>query len=795
MSSKPTLIFFQFEYGSRVPAFLHIHRQEHVQCLEQFFDVKVIRHDCDYQELCDRYEPNLALFETGLEILDARRLRIRNPRRCPHVPRLAFLHADGCSELRPAILSDLHAWDIDAYFTISCCAHEHLEPIARNLFLWPNFIDPSVHRDHGLKKTIPVMLSGSLSPRYPWRREVYKQVADRFPALFLRHHGSLMDKSSPQMLHGISYARIINASMIAPTCGSVVRDLVRKHLEIPGSKSCLITEDTPALRAAGFEDMVNCVFADERDVLDKIAYLFAHPDTLQAITSRGHDLVHARHTIGTRDQIFQWYTLNRSRRQSERIVQPAPFGPLTVVDESSPVQNIVLRSGAVHLQRLAEAREALTASQLEPAQELFQQVLSYLIEFPEAKLGMAATSLALGDVRLALSWILGPLRCSLLRYRAAAPDPVEWAWLIVCLLCQGKLKAARRRSEQYTDLQHQELALVRRAVTLLTDPHAPVIADAPAVGPSLSIHPTASRTLPEFLRSLADLLVACQQVELARQCRNHAMALRTGSIRAVSQPAHTSSTGEHGRRSSDRKGAKPASGRSRPTLYGFDDPLLWQRLAGRARRQWDAWKARRGVLLRAAGGEGGRTSTQNDLVKTIRELMNTADVTTALVVSAHDQRNGRQSLAQAAGEAGRHARLYSATHQRIELFTPASDARSRPGAHSRNGRLRHVRESEIATHVAALKRTASIHQFDVVIIATESIDVERTPPLLLDEAQPTRFVVIDSLERPYGSALLDGLLARGAYRLLDSGMADHGTYAVLRRMEPSRARPISRSSR
>jgi hypothetical protein len=781
MSSKPTLIFFQFEYDSRLPAFLHIQRQEHVQCLEQFFDVKVIRHDCDYQEICDRYEPDLALFETALEILDTRRLRIRNPRCCPQVPKLAFLNADGCSELRPATLSDLHAWDIDTCFTISCCAHEHMEPIARNLFLWPNFIDPSVHRDHGLMKTIPVMLSGSLSPRYPWRREVYKQVAARFPALFLPHRGYLTDKSSPQMLHGISYARIINASMIAPTCGSVVRDLVRKHLEIPGSKSCLITEDTPALRAAGFEDMVSCVFADRRDVLDKIAYLFAHPDTLEAITSRGHDLVHARHTISARDQIFQWYTLNRSRRQSERIVQPAPFGPLTVVDESSPVQNIVLRSGAVHLQRLAEAREALAASRLGPARELFEKVLSYLIEFPEAKLGMAATSLALGDVRIALSWILGPLRCSLLRYRAAAPDPVEWAWLIVCLLCQGKLKAAKRRAEQYTALQHHELDLARRAVMLLSDPHASVIADAPAAGPSVSIHPTASRTLPEFLRSLADLLDACQQVELARQCRSHARALRTGSIQSASQPARTSSTTKHSRRARDREGAERASEPPRSPLYGFDDPLLWHRLAGRARRQWDAWKAQLGVLLHAPGRGNRRTSTQNDLVETIRALMNTADVTTALLVSAHDQWNGLQSLTQAAGEAGPHARLYSATHQRIELFASANYARSRPNAHSRNGRLRHVRESAIATHVAALKRTASIPQFDVVIIATEGIDAERTPPLLLDEAQTTRFVVIDSLERPYGSALFDGLLALGVFRLLDSGMGDHDTYAVLNR--------------
>ena len=784
MPRKPTLIFFQFEHGSGVPAFLHLHRHEHVQCLEQFFDVKVIRHDCDYQEICDRYEPDLALFETGLEILDARRLQIRNPRRCPEVPKLALLHADGCSELRSAILSDLHAWDIDAYFTISCCAHEHLEPIARNLYLWPNFIDPSVHRDHGLKKTIPVMLSGSLSPRYPWRREVYKQVADRYPTLFFQHRGYSIDKSSPQMLHGVSYARIINASMIAPTCGSVARDLVRKHLEIPGSKACLVTEDTPALRAAGFEDMVNCVFADGRDVLDKLAYLFDHPDTLEAITSRGHDLVHARHTIRARDQIFQWYTLNRSRRQSERVVQPTPFGPLTLVDGFSPLQNVVMRSGAVHLQRLAEGREAMAASQLESARERFQEVLSYLTEWPEAKLGMATTSLALGNARLALAWIVELLRCSLVRYRAEAPDPVEWAWLIVCLLCLGKLKAAKRRAEEFADLDHQELDLVRRAVTLLTEPQTSASSDAPPRGPSLSIHPMASRTLPEFLRWLAELLVACNQVDLARQCQNHAAALHAASIVAKSEPAYTTSTGDRARRVPCREAAKQASRRPRPTLRGFDDPLLARRLAGRARCEWAAWKARLGVLLRGAGAEARRTPPQNGLMGTMKELMRTADVETALLVSAHDQRDDLRSVAEAAGEAGRHLRLYRATHHGTEPFTRAGDGPVRRAAHRRNGRFPHVRESEIASHVTALKTTASIPRFDLVLVAAEGIDVESTGPSLLDEARATRLVVIDNLESPYGYALFDGLLASGAFHLVGSGTAADGTYAVLRRSEP-----------
>jgi hypothetical protein len=190
------------------------------------------------------------------------------------------------------------------------------------------------------------------------------------------------------------------------------------------------------------------------------------------------------------------------------------------------------------------------------------------------------------------------------------------------------------------------------------------------------------------------------------------------------------------------------------------------------------------VLLRSAAGAGDGTLSQSVFTKTMNELMHAADVETALVVSAHDEINDFQSVADAAARAGG-PRLYRATQQGIELWIEPSDASNRRGAVSRrNGRPLHVRESEIASHVAELKSTASIHRFDVVIVGAHGIEVESTPPALLGEARTTRVVVIDSLESPYGYALLDGLLASGAFHLLDSGMTSHGTYAVLRRLEP-----------
>src|SRR5947209_18865624 len=66
MFGKPKLLFFQLRYSSRLPPFLLIHKREHVACLSHFFDVTVIDQDCDFQQVCDQHQPDLALFERGV---------------------------------------------------------------------------------------------------------------------------------------------------------------------------------------------------------------------------------------------------------------------------------------------------------------------------------------------------------------------------------------------------------------------------------------------------------------------------------------------------------------------------------------------------------------------------------------------------------------------------------------------------------------------------------------------------------------------------------------------------------
>ena len=67
INMKRNLVFFQCKYDARLPQFVLAHQREHVKCLSQFFNVVVIDHDCDYQQICDRHQPDLTLFESGVE--------------------------------------------------------------------------------------------------------------------------------------------------------------------------------------------------------------------------------------------------------------------------------------------------------------------------------------------------------------------------------------------------------------------------------------------------------------------------------------------------------------------------------------------------------------------------------------------------------------------------------------------------------------------------------------------------------------------------------------------------------
>jgi hypothetical protein len=512
-TNKPRLVFFQWNH-SGLPMFLQLHMQLHVKCLSEFFDVTLINKDCDYQQICDIYQPDITLFESGYRTTISKKIIIKNTTAYPEIPKLGLHNGDAWCDCRVGFISDMEHWGIETFFTIGTTMAEHTPELAENLFVWPNFIDSEIYRDYRLHKIVPVLFNGNLNPLYPWRQKIYNIVSNCYPSLIFPHLG--YESQSPIMFHGEQYARTINASWFVPACGTVAKEVVRKHFEIPGSKSCLITEKSPSLEAAGFVDMQNCVFADEKDVLDKLNYLFQNTHELEKIINAGYQLVQSRHTLKQRDQIFQWFILNKHLKSNQKIVQVNPFKPLNIVENSTGFKNTYIVSDSLHLKLLRQGDEKLWAGKYDEAEVLYLKCLNCIPWMSEPKLKLTICNLYKGNVENALDWIIKPIQYNLSSYKAVDPDPIEWAYLIISLICKGNLDQAIIRASQFPSVHHAELHRTRRVIYYLQHKQDKFPdQELQFIKPRYSIHKLPEVSFVDWINNVCCMLNACEQVSTA----------------------------------------------------------------------------------------------------------------------------------------------------------------------------------------------------------------------------------------------------------------------------------------
>lgn len=511
--TKPKLVFFQWRYESAA-IFYTMHKLQHIQCLSDFFEVITIHQECDYQEICKKYQPDITLFESGITAASCHRL-IKNTSAYPEIPKLGFYNGDPFCGCRSAFLSDMEYWGIDTFFTLSISLAEYMPEIADKIFVWPNFINPQLYHDYGESKLIPVLFTGSHSSLYPWRQQVQIIVSQYYPSLISPHLGYEQQTAS-RMIYGEQYARMINASWFVPACGTMAKEVVRKHFEIPACKSCLITEKTPALEAAGFIDMKNCVFSEPMDVLDKIDYLFQNIEQLESISNAGYQLVHSLHTYKQRDQIFQWFNLNKTLKPGQKIVQDNPFGQLKIVKESSKIKNSHIISNGLDRLLLRQGDEKLSIGKYEEAELLYLDCLNYKDYMPEPKLRLAICNLYKGNAKTAVEWIVQPIQWTLVNSKALDPDPVEWAYLIISLLCQGKINEASNRANQFPSLIHPELERTRWLVKTLENPENQItIPHSNLSNYRISVQQLPNIGFDQWAHNIHNMFKACNQNRLA----------------------------------------------------------------------------------------------------------------------------------------------------------------------------------------------------------------------------------------------------------------------------------------
>jgi len=529
--AKPRLAFFQHKQDDTLPEFLLLHRHAHVRCLENFFEVVVVNTDGDFGEICDRLQPNLALFELGLNQLTCRKPRISNLKSRPSIPKAALHNADAWCDARAGFLSDVEEYGIETFFAISVTAAEHTPELADGLFVWPNCIEPSLFHDYGEAKRIPVLFTGATTALYPWRSKIQRIVSAQYPSLICPHLGYDPQRSPGQMLFGERYARTINASQVVPTCGTVAREVVRKHFEIPASRSCLVTERTPALEAAGFVDMVNCVFADEANVLEKLNHLFRHPEVLEKITAAGFELVHSRHTDKHRDQISQWLRLKTNLKAGEKIIQLNPFAPLTVVSAASGGRSLHIHCQGEHLTLLRRGDEMLSSRKLVEAEGFYLRSLNHVQWMPEPKFRIARLKLFQGKAEQALADLVALNEYVLVKYQAAHPDPVEWAYLIIACLCAGEEARAFECASGFPHLRHPETDRARWAAIVLNSGAEGSLAAFPdAATRSRTLHQLPPVDFQSWFAEIEEVLLANGRDNLAKRLRDRT----TGAVRDLS---------------------------------------------------------------------------------------------------------------------------------------------------------------------------------------------------------------------------------------------------------------------
>jgi hypothetical protein len=523
---KPRVIYFRFPltHASEVKK---IHEKLYLNWLSCFFEVILVERDCHYLEICDTFIPDLCIFESGKSLLH-RRIKIEGVKQEKIVPKIGFIRSDAFCGSRPIFLSDMEAWGVETFFAINdVMLTQYLPDIADVTYAVPHFVDTNVFCDHNESKTIPIISSGTVGASRIWRNKVKKIVENEFAVLYLPHSGHVKNRSSSRMIMGEEYARFLNRALFSLADGGLQKTVVKKHLEIPASNCLLVTERTESVEAFGFKDMVNCIFADEKNIVDKIDSCLNSRETLDRISRNGYTLVQNNHAIRNRSQVLEWFNLYKTRKPGEKIVQTGLFEPLTLVPESSDLENFRFQSLGLDRQLLKQGDNLMEQLKYGEAIACYKRCIDYIQYMPEPYVRMTIAFLNLGQSNQALSLIQYPRSWRARVLGTPAPDPVEQAYMGITLLCEGKLSEAYRELTYYTELKHIELTRTQEFLAVASGQMTlSNLSDEVHYGRSVHVLP--QQTTASWFTSLHRMLNACGQIKLAALAQDCSLSLGGG---------------------------------------------------------------------------------------------------------------------------------------------------------------------------------------------------------------------------------------------------------------------------
>jgi hypothetical protein len=462
---------------------------------------------------------------------------------------------------------------------------------------------------------------------------------------------------------------------------------------------------------------------------------------------------------------------------------------LTVVEASSGAGNSHVESNGVHLQLLREGDERLWAGKYQEAEELYLKCLSYMRRLPEARFRVALCNLYKGSARKANDWIFELIQYTVAEYKAPDPDPVEWAYYIISLLCLGRADEASKRACEFPALLHPELDRTRWVVNILrhggTD--APVIQDRKGRH-RCSIHQLPSRSDTEWLEQLCRMLIAGGQCHVAEALRAHSsqkgVATQQSEV-GSSAKRRVSSTGEGDKCESWDKGQRLPL-RNKEVLGPFERHLLYYKF----RRKLRNITAR--VLQRSEAMLGRYCPlslwglTNDHFARAIYDIARQEDIRAVLIIGATFGRDTTEALLAGALENKNRPSVFCISDVQQQFISlrkaPSHQAIAKWSRVSSSGSPENV-PAELEKTVRRIKEDNRVDFFDVVLIDGSEIHHQlATSNTARREMQAAGCVVLDDTNKAPNFYNHDGLLGDPRFVLVDHNPGLRDGYAIFRKI-------------
>jgi hypothetical protein len=352
-----------------------------------------------------------------------------------NIPLVLYLSMDSISPCRYAVFSFGEQLKADAYFTNDLSMGFRYPRFQKKLFYLPWFVlSKNLSSLDDSKKDIFMLLLGHNNGTYPWRNRIFPKLRSFYPVEQLAYFNK----------YGKAYLDLLSKAKYIPTDGGFGRILVNKHFEIPASSSCLITQPSKAVSAAGYKDMLNCIMAESFDeIVEKINLCEETPELYSSIVKKGYDLVFNHHTEKHRPQLYQWYLLNKRKTKEETIGHPSAFGPLEL-SASTPGESFKLdfTDDSIiidEIDGLIESKNYYLAYQ--KCEFLINEYLEYSPDFLIRKVIIC---IHIKNLREAVKSLWRLMNFELHFSRGNKPDPIEWSMLLLSMYLANQRTAVKR---------------------------------------------------------------------------------------------------------------------------------------------------------------------------------------------------------------------------------------------------------------------------------------------------------------------------------------------------------------